>query len=146
MALTLYLALFQTSRKPCIPENLPAFPIVTKIPSSLCCYTFTILPLPFRKIFLFQTANPSFILIPLFPYGWVRTLQFWFSTAERWSCMAEDRFYLNSVSLFPVGWCLGTVYLTTFTFLLLLLFIFFSPILSIPHSQRWKSYCLKSRN
>lgn len=46
--------------------------------------------------------------------------------------MAEDRFYLNSVSLFPVGWCLGTVYLTTlagshiYLFVVAALYIFFT--------------------
>lgn len=58
VALNLYLALFQTSREIlCTRKTCLLFPTLPKIPSFLCCYIFMILPLSFRKTFIFQTAN-----------------------------------------------------------------------------------------
>lgn len=58
MALSLYLALFQTSGKPCIPENLPVFPTVTKNPIFLMLLYFHDTTITFQEDISFPNSQP----------------------------------------------------------------------------------------
>lgn len=57
VALTLYLSLLQTSRKPCIPENLPAFPSFTENPVFLMLLCFHDITTIFQEDIYFPNSQ-----------------------------------------------------------------------------------------